>query len=158
MSTNKKLRTRTRYRIVGSDYSAQEPRMSCFLSSDEKMLEAYTHGKDLYAMIASSALGVKYDECLEFWPEFCAVEIDGKEVISGSGKELDVKISNSEIILPACYLITLSSGEEVAIENLIVGNKINSDLGELTIIKKEFAENTIINNKTVKNIKLTFIQ
>ena len=92
------------------------------------------------------------------WDLPTSVEIDGKEVISGSGKELDVKISNSEIILPACYLITLSSGEEVAIENLIVGNKVNSDLGELTIVKKEFAENTIVNNKTVKNIKLTFIQ
>lgn len=88
MSANKKLRTRTRYRIVGSDYSAQEPRMSCFLSSDEKMLEAYTHGKDLYAMIASSALGVKYEDCLEFWPEGTELEIDGKKVIAGKKTHL----------------------------------------------------------------------
>lgn len=133
-----------------------DPRMSCFLSSDPKMLEAYTHGKDLYAMIAASALGVSYDECLEFWPEFCTIEIDGKEVVSGSGKELDVKITNSEIILPACYLIQLTNNEEVSIENISIGDKVISDIGELTIIKKEAAENTVVNNKTVKNIKLTF--
>ena len=97
MSNNKKLRTRTRYRIVGSDYSAQEPRMSCFLSSDPKMLEAYTHGKDLYAMIASSALGVKYDECLEFWPEFCSVEIDGKEVKNIVNGRIKTGRKNDEI-------------------------------------------------------------
>lgn len=62
--------------------------MSCFLSSDPKMLEAYTHGKDLYAMIASSALGVKYDECLEFWPEGTELEIDGKKVIAGKKTHL----------------------------------------------------------------------
>ena len=62
--------------------------MSCFLSSDPKMLEAYTHGKDLYAMIASSALGVPYDECLEFWPEGTELEIDGKKVIAGKKTHL----------------------------------------------------------------------
>lgn len=83
------INTRTKYRIIGSDYSAQEPRMSAFLSGEPKMYEAYTTGKDLYAIIASSALGNRYEDCLEFWPEGTELEIDGKKVIAGKKTHLN---------------------------------------------------------------------
>ena len=37
------------------------------MCQDEKMLNAYKQGKDLYAEIASLAFGVPYEDCLEFY-------------------------------------------------------------------------------------------
>lgn len=53
-------------KLVGSDYSAQEPRMLATFSQDKKMIEAYSQGKDLYAVIAQSAFHNEYRENLEF--------------------------------------------------------------------------------------------
>ena len=39
--------------IRDSDYSAQEPRLTVHLAQDEKGIQAYIDGKDLYAEIAS---------------------------------------------------------------------------------------------------------
>ena len=39
------------------------------LCGDEKMLEAYRQGKDLYAEIASLSFNTTYDNCLEFRPD-----------------------------------------------------------------------------------------
>ena len=66
MSMSKSITTRTRYSIVGSDYSAQEPRSTASLANDEAMLNAYIEGKDLYAVIGSKSFHVPYEECLEF--------------------------------------------------------------------------------------------
>ena len=54
------------YVLVGSDFSAQEPRIMTHMSQDEKMLKAYNEGKDLYCEIASISFGVPYEECKEF--------------------------------------------------------------------------------------------
>ena len=85
---------RTRYKIIGSDYSAQEPRLTAFISQDPHMVEAYKAGKDLYAVIAQSAFNNKYEDNLEFYPEGTELEIDGQKIIAGkkthvnkSGKE-----------------------------------------------------------------------
>lgn len=67
------------YRIIGSDYSAQEPRLTAFMSQDENMLNAYKEGKDLYAVIASLSFGVPYEKCLEFNPITHEKQVDGKE-------------------------------------------------------------------------------
>ena len=67
------------YRIIGSDYSAQEPRLTAFMSQDESMLNAYKEGKDLYAVIASLSFGVPYEKCLEFNPITHEKQVDGKE-------------------------------------------------------------------------------
>ena len=80
---SKSINTRTRYSIIGSDYSAQEPRMTTFLSSDARMYEAYNNGKDLYAMIAQAAFDNEYHENLEFYPPNMEIEIDGKKIITG---------------------------------------------------------------------------
>lgn len=100
-----KINTRITRKIVGSDYSAQEPRMTAFLCDQFKdeinpetgqpygnrSAEAYYEGKDLYAMIAQSAYNNNYEDNLEFWPEGTEIEIDGKKVICGHKTHLNVQ-------------------------------------------------------------------
>lgn len=62
----KTIKTRTRYVLCGSDYSAQEPRFLAALSADPKMKQAYLDGKDLYAVIAQMAFHNNYEDNLEF--------------------------------------------------------------------------------------------
>ena len=57
------------YVLMSSDYSQQEPKMMAQLCGDEKMLDAYRHGKDLYAEIAALSFNTSYDNCLEFRPD-----------------------------------------------------------------------------------------
>lgn len=78
-----KIKTRIRRKIVGSDFSAQEPRLTCHLSGEDKMLNAYLEGKDLYAVISAGALKNNYEDNLEFYPEGTEIEIDGKKIITG---------------------------------------------------------------------------
>lgn len=54
------------YCIVGSDYSAQEPRSTAALSKDHDMIKAYEEGKDLYAVIRSKCFHNDYWDNLEF--------------------------------------------------------------------------------------------
>ena len=60
-----KVKTRTLYKLVGSDYSAQEPRITTFLSGDPNMRQAYLEGKDLYCVIASNIYNNEYWQNLE---------------------------------------------------------------------------------------------
>ena len=53
---SKSIKTRTRYSICGSDYSAQEPRSTASLANDEAMLNAYIEGKDLYGFYSVDEL------------------------------------------------------------------------------------------------------
>ena len=66
------------YVILSSDYSAQEPRLTAFVSKDPSMIKAFQEGKDVYASIASTAFGVPYENCLEFHPETGEYQPDGK--------------------------------------------------------------------------------
>lgn len=63
------IKARTRRIIQGADYSAQEPRVLSMLCADEGMLQAYRDGKDLYVEIASIAMHLPYNECLEHFPK-----------------------------------------------------------------------------------------
>ena len=83
------VKGQTRYKIVGSDYSAQEPRMTTFLSGDPQMYEAYNTGKDLYAIIARSAFNNNYEDNLEFYLEGTEIEIDGQKIICGHKTHLN---------------------------------------------------------------------
>lgn len=151
------INTRTRYKIIGSDYSAQEPRMTTFLSKDPTMYKAYNEGKDLYAMIAQSAYHNDYFDNLEFYKEFTKVEVDGKETIAGTGKTKDVKIDeDNSIIVPACYLLPISENEDVPANQLKEGMKILSDQGLLTVSQINSAPETVVNGLTVENLKITF--
>lgn len=80
----KKVKTRTRYKIVGSDFSAQEPRLTAHMSGDENMKKAYAEGKDLYCVIAASVFNNNYEDNLEFYPAGTEIELDGKKIICGN--------------------------------------------------------------------------
>ena len=57
------------YVLMSSDYSQQEPKLMAQLCGDEKMLQAYREGKDLYAEIAALSFNTDYENCLEFRPD-----------------------------------------------------------------------------------------
>ena len=64
----KTIKTRTPYLLLGSDFSAQEPRLTAQVCGDPKMIQAYREGKDLYSEIASLSFKFPYEECLEHFP------------------------------------------------------------------------------------------
>lgn len=86
----KTINTRTKYKIVGSDYSGQELRLAAFLSQDKTLLDAYARNQDAYAIIASQVFNMPYEDCLEFYPAGTELEIDGKKVIAGNKTHLNV--------------------------------------------------------------------
>ena len=55
------------YVLMSSDYSQQEPKVMTQMCGDEKMLNAYKNGRDLYSEIASLAFNRTYEDCLEFY-------------------------------------------------------------------------------------------
>lgn len=61
----KSINTRTKYVLVGSDFSQQEPRLLSHYSQDENMINAYKQGKDLYATIAMGVYKMSYWDCME---------------------------------------------------------------------------------------------
>ena len=71
------------YKIIGGDFSAQEPRLTSFYAQDPAMLGAYAEGKDLYAVIASMSFDKPYEDCLEFYPEGTVIQYEGKTVTCG---------------------------------------------------------------------------
>ena len=84
-----KVKTRTLYKLVGSDYSAQEPRLTAHLGNEEAMRQAYLEGKDLYCVIASKVFNNRYEDNLEFYPEGEIIELDGKQVVCGHKTHLN---------------------------------------------------------------------
>ena len=67
------------YVMLSSDYSAQEPRITAYVSQDPKMIKTFQEGKDIYANIASLSFGYPYEECLEFHPETGEYQPEGKK-------------------------------------------------------------------------------
>lgn len=59
------INTRTKYVLVGSDFSQQEPRLLSHYSQDKNMINAYKQGKDLYATIAMGVYKMGYWDCME---------------------------------------------------------------------------------------------
>ena len=55
------------YILMSSDFSQQEPRTLASLANDQKMIEAYKTGKDLYATMASDIYKMPYADCMEFY-------------------------------------------------------------------------------------------
>lgn len=79
------------YKIIGSDFSGQEPRLTAFYSQDENMINAYETNKDLYSVIASMSFDVPYEECLEFYPEGTEIEYEGNKIICGKKTHINVE-------------------------------------------------------------------
>ena len=109
---SKSIKTRTMYKLVGSDYSqrksAQEPRITTFLGGDPAMRQAYLEGKDLYCVIAAKIFNNKYEDNLEHYPAGYVLELDGKQEVCGHkthlNKEGKERRSISKMVLLAlCY-------------------------------------------------------
>lgn len=82
------IKARTRRVIQGSDYSGQEPRCLSALCKDEGMLNAYRTGRDLYVEIASIALHLPYNECLEHFPKDTPIKKSGDDWYYATEEEI----------------------------------------------------------------------
>ena len=56
------IKAKTKYIIIGGDYSQQEPRLLTHLCKDPKLIETYNNKKDLYATLASFVFKKDYWE------------------------------------------------------------------------------------------------
>ena len=70
--------THPAYVMMSSDFSQQEPKITATLSQDPSLIQAFRTGKDVYATISSIALGLPYEECLEFNPVTGELNPEGK--------------------------------------------------------------------------------
>lgn len=118
-----------------------------------KMKEAYMADKDLYAMIAQSAYNNRYQDNLEFYPESTELEIDGKKVIAGSGKEFQAETDElNSITVPTWYLVPTDRGE-ISANEVTLQDKIESDQGLLEIKAIMPAPDVLINDKSVASLR-----
>ena len=75
------------YVMMSSDFSQQEPKLTAFCTGDQRMIETFQTGRDIYATLASIGLGFPYEECLEFNPITHENQPEGK-ARRGIGKVL----------------------------------------------------------------------
>lgn len=59
------LKTRTRYAIVGSDFSAQEPRCLTHMCGDPELRKTFEEDRDPYATLCAPAFHMDYWDCME---------------------------------------------------------------------------------------------
>ena len=52
--------------------------MTAFVSQSPTLIDVFIHNRDVYATISSVALGVPYEECLEFNPTTGELQPEGK--------------------------------------------------------------------------------
>lgn len=64
--------------VLSSDFSQQEPKILAYVARDKAMCDAFAHGRDIYATIASIAYKVPYEQCLEFNPDTGEYQPEGK--------------------------------------------------------------------------------
>ncbi len=127
------------YVLVGSDFSAQEVRMGAYASQDQSMIGAYNEGKDLYALIASAAFDMPYEQCLEFFEEGKIIDFEGEKVICGNEKEYLIDYNNG-FELPYYRLISTPNGY-IQASNLNINDTVITDEGTKTIKKISTIDN-----------------
>ena len=130
-----KVKTRTLYKLVGSDYSAQEPRITTFLSGDPAMRAAYLEGKDLYCVIASNIYNNDYWDNMEFYKEGTVLELDGRKTVAGSDKTFKEAVTE-KLEVPYYYLVPTNDGHKPALE-IKVGDNIIAEEGAFTVAAAE---------------------
>ena len=136
-----KVKTRTLYKLVGSDYSAQEPRITTFLGRDPAMRQAYLEDKDLYCVIAANIYNNKYEDNLEHYPEGTVIELDGKKTVAGSDKSYKKQVTD-KLEVPYYYLIPTINGS-VQASDIKAGDKITADEGAFEVASVEALEGII---------------
>lgn len=86
---SRSIKTRTRYAIVGGDYSQQEPRILAHITQESNLIETYNNKRDLYATIGSAMFHKDYWECMEHWedgssnPEGKVIRKKCKQIVLG---------------------------------------------------------------------------
>lgn len=86
------------YVLMSSDYSQQEPKVMTQMCGDQKMLNAYKEGKDLYAEIASLAFNKPYEDCLEFY-----LDKDGNKTTETNKEGKERRTQAKSILLGILY-------------------------------------------------------
>lgn len=126
-----------RYVLVGADYSQLEVKTAVFTSKDTQMKQAYLEGKDLYSLIASMAYKMPYEDCLEFYPEGTKIELEGKEIVCGSDKEILFEYDSAlgGFRVPYYYLYETSNNPTLVSE-LVAATELN--VGEINLDTNEF--------------------
>lgn len=133
-----KVKTRTLYKLVGSDYSAQEPRITTFLSGDPNMRQAYLEGKDLYCVIAANIYNNNYEDNLEHYSEGTIIELDGKQTVAGSDKTYTKQVTD-KLEVPYFYLVPTIAGS-VQASNIKAGDKIVANEGTFEVSAIEIVD------------------
>jgi DNA polymerase I-like protein with 3'-5' exonuclease and polymerase domains len=145
-----KVKTRTLYKLVGSDYSAQEPRLTAHMANDENMIQAYKDGKDLYCVIASKVFNNKYEDNLEFYPEGTEIELDGKKIVCGHKTHLN-KAGKERRSLSKMILLAITYGMS---SNTLAG-RINKTKEEAQEIMDSFFDSFPKVKALIENSKQT---
>jgi len=73
----KSVKVRTKNTFVGADFSAQEPRLTAFLSQDPKMVKAFQEGRDLYSTLGTGVWNNDYWDNMEYY-EDGSPNVEGK--------------------------------------------------------------------------------
>lgn len=73
---NQPTETRLRHVMMSADYSSQEVVLMATLCNDEKMVNVFKRGHDLYSDIASIVYKLPYDDCKEFFPKDTPIKTD----------------------------------------------------------------------------------
>lgn len=84
--------------LMSSDYGQQEPKLMTQMCGDQKMLEAYQRGRDLYAEIASIAFNKPYEDCLEFY-----LDANGKKTTETNKDGKERRTQAKSILLGILY-------------------------------------------------------
>ena len=143
---SKSINTRTRYKLVGSDYSqrksAQEPRLTAHTADETAMKQAYAEGKDLYCVIASKIFNNDYWDNTEFYKEGTVLELDGSETVAGSGQSYEKYVTDT-LEVPYYYLVPTVRGE-IAADELTAGDLVIANEGNFSICNINRVADTVI--------------
>ena len=111
--SNFKIPTRIIYNIIGADYGQQEPRLLTHMCQDERLIETYNTGRDLYAFIGSTIYKRDYWDCMENYQDGTP-NVEGKQyrkkakdIVLGTMYGMGPKLlaSNLKISVEECYNI-----------------------------------------------------
>ena len=119
--------------------SAQEPRLTTFMSDDPAMRQAYLEDKDLYCVIAAKIYNNEYWENLENFPEGYVLELDGKKTVAGNDKSYKKQVTD-KLEIPYYYLVPTVNGS-VQASNIKAGDKIVATEGTFEVADIETENN-----------------
>ena len=124
------------YKLVGSDYSGQEMRMSAHASNDPDMIKAYVDGKDLYSVVATAMYNNTYEENLEFYPVGTEIVWEGEKFIVDKPKTYLNKQGKLRRQSAKAVLIGSVYGRGAA----SIADQINEKRGPDDKLTKEYAQ------------------